>query len=319
MYIPALKMLAGYPISADVLNCRSGPDTSSDIVTQYTQGTTVEIQCQTTGTEVNGYNIWDKTQDDCYVSDYYVETGATWVTDRCGGDSGGSGYPISADTLNCRDGPGTGYAVVTQYTEGDTVEIVCQSSGTAVNGYDVWDKTQDGCYVSDYYVETGATWIADQCEGGGGGGGDGGDGGNLPGLDSTQSSNAWEILGQAEAEGVGRQGCLAAFATALVESNIYIYANSGVPESYNYPYDRVGSDHDSVGIFQQRAMYYPDIEKSMDPAGSASQFFAKMVTVDGWETMEVGELCQTVQVSAYPDRYAERVAEAEDICDAGGF
>lgn len=57
----------------------------------------------------------------------------------------------------------------------------------------------------------------------------------------------------------------------------------------------------------------------MDPAGSARQFFEKMVAVDGWETMDVGTLCQTVQVSAYPDRYAERVDEASAICEAGGL
>ena len=81
----------------------------------------------------------------------------------------------------------------------------------------------------------------------------------------------------------------------------------------------MGSDHDSVGIFQQRAMFYPDIAANMDPARSAGQFFDKMVSISGWETMDVGELCQAVQVSAYPDRYAERVEEARAICNAGGI
>lgn len=103
------------------------------------------------------------------------------------------------------------------------------------------------------------------------------------------------------------------------QSNIFIYANEGVPESLNYPHDKVGSDHDSVGIFQQRAIYYPDIAADMDPAKSAGQFFAKMVGISGWESMDVGTLCQKVQVSAYPDRYAERVEEARAICKAGGF
>jgi hypothetical protein len=57
----------------------------------------------------------------------------------------------------------------------------------------------------------------------------------------------------------------------------------------------------------------------MDPAASASMFFDKMVGISGWKSMEVGKLCQKVQVSAYPDRYAERVAEAEKICKAGGL
>jgi hypothetical protein len=104
----------------------------------------------------------------------------------------------------------------------------------------------------------------------------------------------------------------------LLQSGIYVYANRAVPSSLNYPYDKIGSDHDSVGIFQQRAMYYP-VAKAMDPSGSAKLFLDKMVGVSGWKTMAVGTLCQKVQVSAYPDRYAERVAEAKKICSAGGL
>jgi hypothetical protein len=102
------------------------------------------------------------------------------------------------------------------------------------------------------------------------------------------------------------------------QSNIRVYASDVVPESFNYPYDAVGSDYDSIGIFQQRAEYYPDIAADMDPARSAAQFFSGMTSISGWETMDVGELCQAVQKSAYPDRYNEHLSEAEDICSAGG-
>ncbi|KAK4198669.1 lysozyme-like domain-containing protein [Triangularia verruculosa] len=76
-----------YPITGDVVNCRSGPGTSYSIVKQYTQGQDVTITCQTEGTSVNGVTIWDKTADgNCYVSDYYVQTGVNgYVTGRCGG------------------------------------------------------------------------------------------------------------------------------------------------------------------------------------------------------------------------------------------
>lgn len=87
----------------------------------------------------------------------------------------------------------------------------------------------------------------------------------------------------------------------------------------NYPHDAVGSDHDSVGIFQQRAMYYPNIAADMDAALSARQFFKKMKGIKGWKSMAVGKLCQKVQVSAYPDRYAAKVSQASKICKAGGY
>ncbi|KAL5341428.1 hypothetical protein BJX70DRAFT_406019 [Aspergillus crustosus] len=208
-----------------------------------------------------------------------------------------SAYPIKANGVNCRSGPGTSYDVVTTY--------------------DTNDDTQDECYVADYYVKTGTDgYVTDRCEGGGDDDGD--DGETLPGLGVTQSAHAKAIIQQAKSDNVGIQGCLAGIATGLVESNIYVYANRAVPSSLNYPYDKIGSDHDSVGIFQQRAIYY-SVEKAMDPAASAGMFFDKMVTISGWKTMEVGKLCQKVQVSAYPDRYAERVAEAEKICKAGGL
>ncbi|KAL2163601.1 hypothetical protein VTH06DRAFT_5659 [Thermothelomyces fergusii] len=226
-----------------------------------------------------------------------------------------SAYPVKADVLNCRSGPGTSYAVVRTYTKGTEVEITCQAPGPSVYGDNLWDKTADGCFVADYYISTGTSgYVAPKCDLGGDDGG-----GNLPGLDSVQTRNARAIIAQADSEGVGRQGCLAVVATALVESGIRVLANPNVPESLNYPHDGLGTDHDSIGIFQQRAIYYPDIAADMDPARSAAQFLAKMKTISGWQTMDVGQLCQKVQVSAYPDRYGQRVPEATQICEAAGM
>jgi hypothetical protein len=144
-------------------------------------------------------------------------------------------------------------------------------------------------------------------------------GGPIPGLNSVQAGHAWAIIGEVQSKGVGKQGCLAAFATALVESSVYEYANNAVPASLNYPHDKIGSDHDSIGIFQQRASIYTNIAADMDPAQSAGQFFQVMEGISGWQTMDVGTLCQKVQKSAYPDRYSQQVGAATKICAAGGF
>ncbi|OQD65838.1 hypothetical protein PENPOL_c005G08771 [Penicillium polonicum] len=226
-------------------------------------------------------------------------------------------YPITGDVVNCRSGPGTSYSVVKSYKKGTDVAITCQAAGTTVNGNEIWDKTSDGCYISDYYIRTGSSsYVTKKCDGSSSGGGSSG---NLPGLTSTQSKHATAIIGEAKREDLGRQGCLAGIATGLVESNMLIYANKKVPASLNYPHDAVGSDYDSVGIFQQRAVYYPDIAADMDAAKSAAQFFKGMKNVSGWKTMEVGKLCQKVQGSAYPSRYAERLDDAKKICVAGGL
>lgn len=147
----------------------------------------------------------------------------------------------------------------------------------------------------------------------------------IPGYDQRQSNNAWAIIKQIKAEKFGGDAltaCKAAFATALVESSLYIYANKKVPESYKYPYDKdpKNPDADSVGVFQQRAKYYP-VAQAMDPAKSAHLFFKKMETVKDWKkaktAKQIGKLCQKVQVSAYPDRYEKRVSDAAKICKAG--
>ncbi|KAI8319597.1 hypothetical protein GQ54DRAFT_319992 [Martensiomyces pterosporus] len=79
-----------------------------------------------------------------------------------------SGYSITgADVVNCRSGPGTSSSVVKTYKSGDNVSITCQTAGEAIRGDSLWDKTQDGCYVADYYVKTGTSnYVAAKCGGG---------------------------------------------------------------------------------------------------------------------------------------------------------
>jgi hypothetical protein len=127
-----------------------------------------------------------------------------------------SAYPVNADDLHCRSGPGTNYGIVKSYKRGTDLSITCQAVGTDVKGDELWDKTSDGCYVSDYYVKTGSSsYVTKHCDGGSTGGG--GSGGNLPGLSATQSKHARAIIGEAKSEDLGMHGCAAGIATALVE------------------------------------------------------------------------------------------------------
>ena len=87
-----VPLVSAYPITADDVKCRSGPGTSYGISKAYNTGTDVTIDCQTTGEDIFGNNIWDKTSDGCYVSDYYVKTGSDeMVEDKCDSDGGGGG------------------------------------------------------------------------------------------------------------------------------------------------------------------------------------------------------------------------------------
>lgn len=79
-------VVTAFPVSSDTLNCRAEPNTSSAIKKTYKKGNDIKISCQTEGPSISGNTIWDKTQDGCYVADYYVKTGSSgYVTGKCGG------------------------------------------------------------------------------------------------------------------------------------------------------------------------------------------------------------------------------------------
>lgn len=50
---------------------------------------------------------------------------------------------------------------------------------------------------------------------------------------------------------------------------------------------------------------------------SAGYFFDKLLAIIGWETKSVGDAAQAVQISEFPDRYADHVDAATKICEAG--
>lgn len=151
-----------------------------------------------------------------------------------------------------------------------------------------------------------------------------------------------------------------AVSAMMVETGGLNHASPDVPESLQYPHDGTSADHDSVGIFQQRvyAGYYGNAEQLMDPAYQAYMFFGAPKPLHGplpadvakrgllqygkprtdisgvslgknWMTEPVGEVTQTIQGSAFPDRYEKwatvvpRVIEAAtgisvDINNPGG-
>ncbi|CAM0140434.1 hypothetical protein VKS41_006445 [Umbelopsis sp. WA50703] len=90
-----VDLTAAYPIThATSLHCRKSPSASAALVKTYSAGANIKISCQTEGQSIEGSTIWDKTQDGCYVADYYVKTGASgYVTGNCGSTGGGGSIP----------------------------------------------------------------------------------------------------------------------------------------------------------------------------------------------------------------------------------
>lgn len=132
---------------------------------------------------------------------------------------------------------------------------------------------------------------------------------------------AYEIARHAKDMNLGADGAKIGVATAMVESGdpMKMYANDRVPESKQYRHDAVGSDHDSVGLFQQRDNgAWGTVADRMDPYKSAGMFFRELVKFD-WRSMDPGAAAQKVQRSAFPDRYATKMGSAEQAVAGTGL
>lgn len=125
-------------------------------------------------------------------------------------------------------------------------------------------------------------------------------------LNEAQMANAMRIVEVGEALGISERGQAIALATALQESTLRNLANTSLPASLDIPNEGVGSDHDSVGVFQQRpSAGWGSIEECMDVDYAATKFYEELQRVDGWENMELTDAAQAVQRSAFPNAYAK--------------
>ncbi|HZM81703.1 MAG TPA: hypothetical protein VFC19_38780 [Candidatus Limnocylindrales bacterium] len=137
----------------------------------------------------------------------------------------------------------------------------------------------------------------------------------VAGLDETQMNNAKKIVETAREMGLGERAAVIAVATAMQESNLHNLASTTLVESYGYTGEGEGSDHDSVGLFQQR-QNWGKTKDLMTPQTSTRKFLEALKQVPGWEKLPLTVAAQQVQVSAYPDAYAKHENRATQIVDA---
>ncbi|MEU4777993.1 M23 family metallopeptidase [Micromonospora sp. NPDC023633] len=130
-----------------------------------------------------------------------------------------------------------------------------------------------------------------------------------------QLRNAARIIKVGQEMKVPPRGWVIAVATAMQESRLLNLANRTVAESENLPNEGIGADHDSVGLFQQRAGW-GSVSQRMRPEYAARKFYEKLVKVPGWETMPLTRAAQAVQISAFPDAYAKHEDVAARIVNA---
>ncbi|WP_435869758.1 peptidoglycan DD-metalloendopeptidase family protein [Actinoplanes xinjiangensis] len=113
---------------------------------------------------------------------------------------------------------------------------------------------------------------------------------------AEQVTNAQIIVEVGRDRRIPPWGLVIAVATAIQESGLR-----------NLP----GGDRDSIGLFQQRpSQGWGTPTQLSDPAYQAGMFYAKLVTIDGWQRMPLTDAAQAVQISAYPQAYAQHTDTA---------
>ena len=122
-------------------------------------------------------------------------------------------------------------------------------------------------------------------------------------LNDEQTRNVKAIIAATKKAGMDERAAVVSIATALQESKL---------ENLGHLGDR--NDHDSQGLFQQRpSSGWGTVEQITDPEYSTTAFLKGLKQVDGWQDMPLTKAAQTVQVSAYPDHYAQWEQQAADL------
>lgn len=138
------------------------------------------------------------------------------------------------------------------------------------------------------------------------------------GLTGAQLANAKLIVAEGKARGASELQIRIALMTALTESNLLNYANANNPASLALPHEAVGSDHASVGVFQQQVGIWGDTGTLMDIRASAGKFFDALKAAGAPNAGAPWLTAQKVQRSAFPDgsNYAAKWALAGTVYEA---
>ncbi|HEX6682139.1 MAG TPA: VCBS repeat-containing protein [Candidatus Limnocylindrales bacterium] len=116
-------------------------------------------------------------------------------------------------------------------------------------------------------------------------------------------SCARKVVQAVAARGLHQRAAVIAMTTVIVESSI-----DNVSETV---------DHDSLGLFQQRASW-GSVSQRLNPTWATNAFLNRMLALypnNSWMNTQIGVVCQAVQVSAFPERYQPQAGDAHTIVD----
>ena len=123
-----------------------------------------------------------------------------------------------------------------------------------------------------------------------------------------QKANGAIIYNVGKEKGASSRDCIIAIMTAMQESGLK---------------NLKGGDRDSAGLFQQRpSMGWGSYEEVTNPRYAAGKFYDTLFKVKNRNSMEMWEVCQTVQRSGFPRAYAKHekpaTAMVKDLEKGGG-
>ena len=121
-------------------------------------------------------------------------------------------------------------------------------------------------------------------------------------VDLEQANFASIIAGVSVRRGLPPRAASIALATAYQETGI---------RNLNY------GDRDSVGLFQQRpSQGWGSRQQLMDPFYATGKFYDALVKIKNWESADITEVAQKVQLSAHPEAYRDHEADARVLASA---
>ena len=143
---------------------------------------------------------------------------------------------------------------------------------------------------------------------------------NIGHQEGPVAANQWRALYVALDEGLNDEQTLALFEALYAESNFRNLGNPKVPKSMSIPHDAEGTDHDSVGVLQQRVNLdgssrgWGTVEEAMDPDHAMRQF-AERAKGSSKRGKGAQKVAQEVQNSAFSSgsNYLAKDSAARDL------
>ncbi len=122
-------------------------------------------------------------------------------------------------------------------------------------------------------------------------------------LDDEQKANAAAIVKASRDMHLPPRAAVIAVATSMQETKLHNYGDLGQT-----------NDHDSLGLFQQRpSSGWGSAQQLTDPHYATTAFLKTLTQQPDWQHKPLTDAAQTVQVSAFGDRYAQWEKQAADL------